>query len=51
VGRVAKVLVGMTCTLGRVDRSDKIVLGILDAIVCMCTIAIEGRVTHHSRVG
>ena len=36
VGRVARVLEGMTWTLGRVARSDRIVLGILDAIVCMC---------------
>jgi hypothetical protein len=53
VGRVAKVLEGMTWTLGRVARSDSMVLGILDAIVCMCTIAIEG-LSHYaivSRVG
>ena len=33
VGRVANVLVGITWTLGRVARSDRMVLGILDAIV------------------
>lgn len=33
VGRVANVLEGMTWTLGRVPRSDSMVLGILDAIV------------------
>jgi hypothetical protein len=42
VGKVAKVLEGMTWTLGRAARSDRIVLGSLDAIVCMCTIAVEG---------
>jgi hypothetical protein len=35
VGRVAKVLECIVCTLGRAARSDKIVLGILDAIVYM----------------
>jgi hypothetical protein len=35
VGRVAKVLEGMTCTRGRLARSDSMVLGSLDAIVYM----------------
>jgi hypothetical protein len=51
VGRVAKALVGMIWTLGRVARSDNMVLGILDAIVYMCTIAIEGLSHLVSRVG
>ena len=42
VGRVANVLVGITWTFGRVARSDSMVLGSLDAILYMGTIAIEG---------
>jgi hypothetical protein len=38
VGRVANVLEGMTWALGRVARSDSMVLGILDAIVYVCSV-------------
>jgi hypothetical protein len=53
VGRLAKALVGMTWTLGRVARSDRMVLGILDAIVCVCSVRGDcyRRLTRPARLG